>query len=118
MSDHARYEAEIIRLQGVVESLTRSGIDNAQRFADDLAAARGVTARLRAALQEGATDAMQAEALAEAIHVVETHPPLWRMTIAARAYIALSESHATTRALLRATLDGVDAVTAAARGGA
>ena len=64
-------EAEIWRLQDVVASLTRIAVVSAQRHVADLAAARAITARLRAALADGATDAAQAEAITQATSIIE-----------------------------------------------
>jgi hypothetical protein len=101
LAEHAEVLAgrvEIARLQDAVESVTRSGTDNAARYAEGLAAARGITERLRAAILAGATDAAQAEATAEALHVVEDHPPEWRTVTAARAFLACSEALREARA--------------------
>lgn len=41
-----RYQAEITRLRGEVESLARSGVENAKRYAADIAAERAWRAEI------------------------------------------------------------------------
>jgi uncharacterized protein YfaS (alpha-2-macroglobulin family) len=98
------YQRRIAELQDAVERTARSGVENAARYAADLAAAKrdGAAAveRIRAAVLEGASDAEQASVLAAMLHEVENYPPAWRTTATARAYLALSASHAEARALL------------------
>lgn len=100
----AAYEARILELQDAVERTARSGVENATRYAADIDKERRAEAaaveRIRAAIVAGASDAEQAHVLEVATKQVETLPPEWSMTRAARAYLALSASHAEARALL------------------
>ncbi len=101
----AAYEKRIADLKDSLEAVTRSGVENAKRYAADIAAERragdAAVERVRAALLEGASDERQREVLAEALAVVEEttdHRAMARYV--ARAYLALSASHAEARALL------------------
>ena len=96
-------EAEIWRLQDVVASLTRIAVAREQEHVADLAAARAITARLRAALADGATDAAQAEVLMEAMSIIERERTgIVRRTVPnlARAFLALHEERKALVALL------------------
>jgi hypothetical protein len=89
---------------------------NAQRFADDLAAARGVTARLRASITAGGTDAEQGWATETALRLVTAAPSDWSSVRMSRAMLALHEEHKATTTRLDAVLSGVERVIAEARG--
>lgn len=101
------YQRRIVELTDAVERITRSSVENATRHAADLAAERRAGAaaveRIRAALLEGASDAEQRGAVIESTRMVDG---TWAFRLndetkrLARAYLALSASHAEARALL------------------
>jgi len=104
----AAYQTRIAELQGAVERTAASGVDNAKRYAADLdrerLAGAAAVARIREAIAAGATDAEQAQATRYALDLLDrkTMPVFtdWSTPLA-RAYLALSESHAEVRATLR-----------------
>jgi hypothetical protein len=105
--ERARYESRIADLQDTIERITRSGVENATRYAADIAAERRAGAaaveRIRAALLEGASDETQARAVACALRVTSDEPsPSCAPTLygVCSAFLALSASHAEARALL------------------
>jgi hypothetical protein len=102
------YQVRAAELKDTVERITASGVENATRYAVGIAAERRAGAaaveRIRAALLEGASDAAQAHAIARATWTVQSAASGVRRSpdevAIAAAYLALSASHAETRALL------------------
>lgn len=95
------YEKRIAELKDGLEAVTRSGVENATRYAAQLGESERVgQERIRAALLDGAADAEQAWATTEAVENVDCSSHSGTLYKMSRAYLALSASHAEARALL------------------
>lgn len=115
---------EVLAGRTKIGELTREAQASAERFVEqerrhvaDIAAARGVTARLRASITTGGADEVRTMALAGALDAVENG--FWDVPIVlpmAAALLALSEENKATAARLAAVLAGVERVIAEARG--
>lgn len=98
------YQARIAELTADVERITASGVENAKRYAADLAEARRSEARgvglIRTALLAGASEPEQSWAVREALEAVECSPHPGTFHRMSRAYLAQGQAHAEARALL------------------
>lgn len=109
----ADYEAKIRDLEEQHARSVALNVSEAQRYAADLAAARGVTARLREALLSGATDEVQAMALADAAQgLLGAYLTNGQWTAVCAAFLSLHEEHKATRGELVALRDGIAIVLA------
>jgi len=99
------YQARIVALQDDLASVTASCVENATRYAADLAAEERAGAaaveRIRAAIVAGGDHEEQQWATAEAIEETRQASHVGHFYRMSRAFLAMSASHTEARATLR-----------------
>lgn len=112
LAEHAEVLAGRDKIRDLEDATQRSAaraIAREQEHVADLAAARGITARLRAAILAGYLDVTQARAAEVALAVVSTddgETDVCARQLAA-AFLALAETHRQTRAQIDALRAGL-----------